>query len=371
MRLTPSFRPSALRCAFFTVALATAAACTSSSLSSTTHAAFRAQPARAPIGAGELAAGPWDLFTWDPSSEESLCIAPGLAREGDAAFSPDGKWLVFSSVRDGDLDLWATRFSAYALPSPLIRLTPSSDLQYGAAFAPDGRSIAFVELQDGDADILVMPFRPENPVAAYAQARNLTRSPSDESRPAFSPDGRSIAFASDRDATRAAGASSDGASSSRRAAAPTEVYVMNADGTQPRRLTDAAGLDTAPVWSKDSAWIYFESERDGSPRIWSMRKDGSEQAAISPVGMLARSPALMVDGRIAFTSTDSAGLLHETWRIGSIYDDGTEARWETPLGLDCRAPVFQTKTNRLVCFGRTVAQPREAEEAELVSAAQH
>jgi Tol biopolymer transport system component len=344
-------RTSALRCAWSAAALGLVAACGSTPLS-TTHAAFRPEPELAPIVPAELEAKPWDLFIWDPWTEEPLCIAPDLASHGDAAFSPDGNWIVFSSARDGDLDLWATRYSAFALPNPLIRLTPSSDAQSGAAFAPDGRSIAFVELRAGESEICVMPFRPDNPVAAYGAARNLTHSPGLDSCPAYSPDGKRIAFASARDAG-AGGTSS--------------IYVMNADGSEARRLTEVGEQDIAPVWSKDGAWIYFESERDGLPRIWSMRKDGSEPTAISPGGILARSPTLMVDGRVAYASTDTAGLLHETWRIGSIYEDGSEARWETPLGLDCRGPVFQTKTNRLLCFGRSLSVSQKPEERTLIS----
>jgi hypothetical protein len=164
-------RTGALRCAWSAAALGCVAACGTTQLS-TTHAAFRSEPeiALASLAPAELEARPWELLTWDPSAEESLCIAPDLASHGDTACSPDGNWIVFSSARGGDLDLWATRYSAYALPSPLIRLTPSSDAQSGATFTPDGRSIAFVEVRDGEAEICVMPFRPDNPVAAYGSS---------------------------------------------------------------------------------------------------------------------------------------------------------------------------------------------------------
>jgi Tol biopolymer transport system component len=358
------------------LALASLAACGSTALSTSTHAAYRAEPSVLPISTGEIAPGPWELFAWDPSAEETLRIASHLARDGDAAFSPDGQWLVFSSERGGDLDLWATRYSPYALPAPLVKLTPSTNRQSDPCFSPDGRTLAFVEVRDGDADVFVMPFRPTHPVSAFAQARNLTNAPGADCAPAFSPDGRTIAFASDRDAEQALselGAASPAAVSS--LACRSEIYAMDADGREPRRLTHAQGRDGSPTWSKDGGWIYFDSERDGSSRIWSMRKDGSEATAISPRGALARSPAVMVDGRVAYASSDAAGVLQDLWRIGSSWDDGTEPRWETPLGLDCRAPVFQMKTGRLVCFGRTVdpaySGGRAREEADaLVSAVQ-
>jgi len=374
--MSSSSRPSALRIAGSSALLATVAACGSTSLSTSTHAAFRAEPALLPISTGEIEPGPWELFTWDPSAEETLCIASDLARDGDAALSPDGQWIVFSSERGGDLDLWAARYSAYALPAPLVKLTPSANRQSDPCFSPDGRSIAFVDVRNGDADVFVMPFRPSNPLAAFAEARNLTSTPGGDFAPAFSPDGRTIAFASERDAEQALtelGAASPAAVSS--LACRSEIYVMRADGAEPQRLTQAQGRDGSPAWSQDGGWIYFDSERDGTPRVWSMRKDGSEATAISPRGALARSPAVMVDGRVAYASSDAAGVLQDLWRIGSSWDDGTESRWETPLGLDCRAPVFQTKSGRLVCFGRSVdpaySGGRAHEEADaLVSAKQ-
>ena len=86
--------------------------------------------------------------------------------------------------------------------------------------------------------------------------QNLTRNPGSDVEPAWSPDGREIAFASDRDDN-------------------DEIYVMNADGSGPRRLTENPAGDVCPTWSPDGRRIAFVSDRDGDREIYVMNADGS------------------------------------------------------------------------------------------------
>jgi len=114
-----------------------------------------------------------------------------------------------------------------------------------AIWSPDGERIAFAF--PGDA-------RSENPFdseifvmnADGSEQKNLTNSPdADDRRPFWSPDGARIAFMSDRDD------------------AEYEIYVMNADGSGTLRLTNRPGFDgwdSAPVWSPDSSRIVFRSD---------------------------------------------------------------------------------------------------------------
>jgi Tol biopolymer transport system component len=74
---------------------------------------------------------------------------------------------------------------------------------------------------------------------------------------AWSPDGTRIAFASTRDGNY-------------------EIYVMNADGSAPRRLTNDPQSDYAPTWSPDGQRIAWRTNRDGNGEIYSMRADGTD-----------------------------------------------------------------------------------------------
>jgi hypothetical protein len=89
--------------------------------------------------------------------------------------------------------------------------------------------------------------------------------------PAWSPDGSQIAFASERDGNR-------------------EVYVMNADGGDLRRLTFDAAEDTGPAFAPDGTQIAFTSMRDGNGEIYVMRSDGAGQRRLTNAPTLEQSP---------------------------------------------------------------------------------
>ncbi|MDQ4048543.1 MAG: DPP IV N-terminal domain-containing protein, partial [Actinomycetota bacterium] len=124
----------------------------------------------------------------------------------------------------------------------------------------------------------------------------------EDNDPAVSPDGTKVAF----DSTL--GGSSD-------------VYLMNADGSDQRRLTSAQGEDRGISWSPDGSKIYFHSQRDAPPRfeVYSMNPDGTNQTNVS------RSPdtddflpAVSVKGEVAFDR--GFGAPREIWKMNS---DGT------------------------------------------------
>ena len=93
----------------------------------------------------------------------------------------------------------------------------------------------------------------------------LTRSPRDYPG-SWSPDGRKLVYGSANLAVGDKG----------------EIYVMNADWSGKRRLTQDAEFDCCPSWSPDGRKILFTSARDGNDEIYVMNADGSGQRAISP-----------------------------------------------------------------------------------------
>ncbi len=275
----------------------------------------------------------WDIYLFEKPGGPARRLTSDPAMDYNPVFSPDGRWVVFCSERRGSPDLYALDLKREAPPR---LLTESPAMEDAPAFSPDGRRLAFVSTRDNNAEIYSMVFDPERP-GSLVKAVNLTRHSTGDFNPAFSPDGRSIAFSSDRNSPQKF--SPPGTKES-------DIYVMDADGSNVRRLTSVKGWDGSPAWSADGQTIYFYSEREGGLRIWRMKPDGSDQQAVSASGTKALSPALTRDGRIAF-----AADIDNRWQIVSTAADGTGQRAESDAQNDYWAPAFDSRSGRMVCQG--------------------
>ena len=127
---------------------------------------------------------------------------------------------------------------ALAIGDHLLELingkSTSRDVQT-PAWSPDGRKLAFVSRRDDSSEIYVMN-------ADGSAQENLTRQPASDSHPSWSPDGRKIAFVSRRDGN-------------------AEIYVMNTDGSGLRNLTRTPSDDLDPAWSPDGRAIAFVQKK--------------------------------------------------------------------------------------------------------------
>ena len=147
----------------------------------------------------------------------------------------------------------------------------------GPAWSPDGRQIVFASDRDGDWEIYVMN-------ADRSDVTQITHNPSYDGHPAWSPDGRRIAFASNRHGRR-------------------EIYVMNADGSDVTQITHNFSDAGSPAWSLDGRRIAFASYWDGDSEIYVMNTDGSDVTQITHNSGGDYRPAWSPDGRwIAFNS---------------------------------------------------------------------
>lgn len=111
--------------------------------------------------------------------------------------------------------------------------------------------------------------------AEGSDPRNLTDSPASDMNPRWSPDGSRIAFKSDRTGTH-------------------EIWVMDADGSDPRRVTDAPGSEVQIQWSPDGRWLAFTRVLgDGAGgfdmEVWVAEADGSSSTNLSAAGLTGRA----------------------------------------------------------------------------------
>jgi len=130
------------------------------------------------------------------------------------------------------------------------RITVTRTLNINPAWSPDGRSIAYTSYRRGGGQIFVSHI-------FQALLDELTKGDKvgENWLPAWSPDGTRLCFTSTRDGN-------------------SEIYVMNRDGSNVRRLTRQAGIDISPTWSPTGTQIAFVSDRGGDPHIYIMDADG-------------------------------------------------------------------------------------------------
>jgi TolB protein len=170
-----------------------------------------------------------------------------------------------------------------------------SETNYAPAWSPDGRRIAFEAKIDGRFAIVVMN-------ADGTGLRRLTGSQADGFASSWSPDGGRIAFCSKRDGNR-------------------EVYVMDADGANPVRLTREPAEDSWPRWSPDGRWIAFVSARSGRREIHVIKPDGT---GVRPL----TGGEIDVDGRVAW-SPDGAHVLFRGNTRGRLAEESVPAFFYT------------------------------------------
>jgi TolB protein len=194
---------------------------------------------------------------------------------------------VASRTADGNADI----FSADIGGEAVINLTNDSAPDRGPAWSPDGRQIAFASRRGDNWDLYLMR-------ADGGDLRRLTDDPAYDGEPAWSPDGASIAFTSSRNGN-------------------LDIYQLDLASRAVQQVTDDPAADYQPSWSPDSSQIAFTSWRDGNQEIYAVGVPSSNlfgrPQAINLTNHPApdHSPAWGPDGRLAFISDrEGIGNLH-------------------------------------------------------------
>ncbi len=174
--------------------------------------------------------------------------------------SRQGNRLAWAQSLD-DTNIWRMELDATRKPKTAPQqIITSTRIDVDARFSPDGKKIAFASNRSGSLQIWVAESDGQHPVQLTFFKDSLPGSPR------WSPDGRQIAF-------------------DLRAAGNKDIYVISAEGGKPRRLTTESSWEGLPSWSRDGAWIYFCSECNSSDQqIRKMPAGGGQAVQITRNG---------------------------------------------------------------------------------------
>ncbi len=163
--------------------------------------------------------------------------------------------------------------SALVSPEPII----------SPAWSPDGRELAYVSFEKRKAVVYVQE-------VASGRRRTIADFRGSNSAPAWSPDGSQLALTLSRDGG-------------------SQLYLMNRDGSNVRRFTQSSAIDTEATWAPDGRHIYFVSDRGGGPQIYRQPVAGGGAERLTFDGSYNISPALSPDGRLlAYISRDGSAF---------------------------------------------------------------
>jgi len=187
------------------------------------------------------------------------------------------------------------RIRLFALPFHSRSLSPTSLIastraQSGPQFSPDGKKIAFGSNRSGSPEIWICDSEGLNPTQLTSIGGPETGTPR------WSPDGKQISFDS-------------------HAKGNWDIYLVSAEGGSPKCLTTGSADNNLPSWSRDGKAVYFTSNRSGDYQVWKMPADGGEAGQITKQGRF-----------VAFESPDGKFVYYTKNRYS-----GTPGIWWVPV----------------------------------------
>ncbi len=242
----------------------------------------------------------WDVVKGSDLSGQSYAVVPADARLASHRIADE----IYEKLT-GERGVFSTRIayvtkagSRYTLrvtdadgEGGQVALTSPEPI-ISPAWSPDGRELAYVSFETQKAVVWVQDL-------STGARRPIANFRGSNSAPAWTVDGRSIA----------ATLSQTGGS---------QIFLIPREGGTPRRLTTSQAIDTEPVFSPDGKSLYFVSDRGGGPQIYRMPAAGGDAARVTFSGSYNVSPSISPDGKqMAFITRNNAGYQVAMQDLGS------------------------------------------------------
>jgi Tol biopolymer transport system component len=225
------------------------------------------------------------VFTTGPSGKGRRRLARGAYEE--PAWSRRGRLAVQRDSSAAASAIFLRRGRRLrALTGPLSGSGPA-DMQ--PAWSPDGRRVAFARALPAAQGRSLAGFDVYVARVKGGRVRRVTRDVGNDTQPAWSPNGKLIAFASDR-------------------AGQQDIYTVRPNRRGLRRLTGTAAEDSAPSWAPNGKRIAFTSDREGSEDVFSMTARGKALRRLTKGAADEGDPAWSPDGRRIAYAVAGRGL---------------------------------------------------------------
>ncbi len=194
----------------------------------------------------------------------------------------------------------------------------STDPIMSPAWSPDSRRLAYVSFEGNHSSVFIQTLRTGNRI-------QVSSKPGINGAPAFSPDGRKLVITL---------GGIDG---------NLDIYVLDINSRQTRRVTTHRAIDTEGSWSPDGRHIYFTSDRGGGPQIYRMPANGGTPERITFEGSYNARPRLSPDGsRLAMVHLDRGN-----YRI-AVLDIKRKDLLVLSVGRQDESPSFAPNSDTLI-----------------------
>lgn len=291
-----------------------------------------------------------DESRWIRNIRQLTRVDMGLARSGEAYFSPDGQTVAFQAYPTD-----RSEYQIYVMNldgSGLKMISTGVGATTCAYFSPDGRRVLFAanhldprpvappgSTQPAGKRSYSWSFYPGMDLFEYTldggKLRQLTSEPGYDAEGSYSPDGKLIVFTTMRGDDQ-------------------DIWICNADGSEPRPVVTARGYDGGPFFSPDGKRIVYRSDRRGDEtmQIFVNTLDGKSERAITSHDTLHWCPFWHPSGRwIIYTRGDHGGG-PPRYDLYLVSDDGRETHRVTSEAAFDGLPVFSPDGKKLMWTSR-------------------
>ncbi len=198
----------------------------------------------------------FDIYVAEPDGSHSEVLIGGPGYDAEATVSPDGKYIIFTSTRSGDLELY--RYDL--LTEEIIQLTDELGYDGGAFFSPNSEQIVWrASRPEGEDAVRYRQLLTQDAIEPGAlnlfvadidgtNVVQVTDLPGANWAPFFHPSGESLIFASNHHTMAEGGREFD-------------LFMINVDGTGRSKITNSGTFDAFPMFSFDGSQLVFASNR--------------------------------------------------------------------------------------------------------------